>query len=135
MVDADPERRRSDGGNTAGERERPGAIRDVLASRRRQVALEQLLRAERPVSATELARSVAVAETDLTPADVPVALLQQIYLELTREHVPALDAIGVLEYDGDSGHVRLDADPATIRRHLEAVRDGLHTSESSATHR
>lgn len=126
MRDSDAERRGGDE-NAAGERERDSAIRDALANRRRRLALERLLRAGRTLTATTLARRIAVTETDVAPADLPVSLLQQTYLELTRVHIPALEAIDFLEHDPESGQVRLVAQPRTVRAHLDAVEAQITT--------
>lgn len=82
------------------------------------------------MTVTELARHVAVSETDLPPGDLPVSLLQQTYLELAEVHVPALDTAGLLQHDSEAGEIRLDTDPTTVRQQLAAVRDQVQTSQA-----
>jgi hypothetical protein len=109
MTDSDAGRRACRGGDPVGGADRTGTARDVLASRRRRIVLDQLLCAERPVTVTELARHVAVSETDLPPGDLPVSLL---------------------EHDPEAGEIRLDTDPTAVRRQLAAVRDQGQTTQA-----
>jgi len=126
MTDPDPDGRRPGGAGGPSGAAEPG---DPLASRRRRLALDHLLSADGRLTTTGLARRVTATEYDLDAGSIPVSLVQEAYLELVREHVPALERLDLLAYDPDSGHVELTTDATSVRQRLRETRDTLQAPE------
>lgn len=91
-------------------------IYEVLGNERRRLALECLLQ-EETLSLGELANRVAVRETEESPP--PEDKRHSVYTALARVHLPKLDALGVVHYDGESQEVALDR--RALNLHLEVV--------------
>lgn len=94
----------------------------ALSSGRRRLFVAYLLSADRPVALTELARHIAAAEANCEPTGVPTSLLQATYLSLKETDVPALEAVGIVEYEPEVGRVSLasltDEERAQVETHV-----------------
>lgn len=93
----------------------------VLGDEHRQAVIEVLAEEDRSVGLSSLAQSVAAEVGDassgtLTPRDV-----ERAKVELHHQHLPKLDAAGVLEYDTEETHVAPTDDLQTARDIVESV--------------
>lgn len=82
-------------------------IFDVLSSSRRRYVLYYLSRQEGPVELPDLAKEVAAWEMETAVEDLSPQERKRVYVSLYQTHVPKLDEVGLVEYDQDTGEVRL----------------------------
>lgn len=82
-------------------------IFDVLSSSRRRYVLYYLSQRDDPIELPELAREVAAWEMETAVEDLSPQERKRVYVSLYQTHVPKLDEVGLVEYDQDSGEVRL----------------------------
>jgi hypothetical protein len=96
-------------------------IHDVLSNDRRWRVLE-LLTEENPRDLRSLADDIAAAESGESPA--PREVRQSVYVTLHQNHLPKLDALGIVQYDDTSKEVELGEHAQDIDVYLEVVEDG-----------
>lgn len=90
---------------------------DVVAAlrhTRRREAVEHLRAEEGKLSLVTLASRLAADTDDALP---------DVIIELHDLHMPELTGCGLVDYDDDTGAVRLDADPEVVETALDRVRD------------
>lgn len=91
---------------------------DILSSARRRYVLYQLRTEEQPVELTELAEDVAAWENDTTVDELTKQQRKRVYVSLYQTHVPKLEDAGLVQYDQDSGEVRLTEAANDIDQYL-----------------
>ncbi|NKE36573.1 hypothetical protein GWG54_12230 [Natronococcus sp. JC468] len=71
----------------------------LLSNSRRRETIRYLLETRDPLSVPELARYLVAAEQETPIGDVTREQYQQVFLSLSQSHLPALDTVGVIQYD------------------------------------
>ena len=80
---------------------------DILSSARRRYAISILNRRDEPMQLTELAEEIAALEADTTVEDLTKQQRKRVYVSLYQTHVPKMEEVGIVSYDGDEGTVTL----------------------------
>lgn len=80
---------------------------EVLSSSRRRQILYHLHRRGGRANLRTLARDTATDETDETDESVDNDVVKRFYISLYQTHVPKLEQVGLVEYDGDEKTVTL----------------------------
>jgi len=80
---------------------------EVLSSSRRRQILYHLHRRDGRADLRTLARDTATDETDETDESVDNDVVKRFYISLYQTHVPKLEQVGLVEYDGDEKTVTL----------------------------
>ncbi|QLD87373.1 hypothetical protein HWV23_02040 [Natronomonas halophila] len=105
-----------------------GDIHDVLRNGRRRLAIKALRDRNGQASVRDLAEEVAARETGEDPP--PKNKRQSVYVSLHQTHLPKLDDLGILEYDGESKTVTLADRVEEVEVYMEVVpRYGLSWGE------
>lgn len=91
---------------------------DILSNARRRYVLYYLREADEPVELGELARELAAWENDTTVEELTKQQRKRVYVSLYQTHIPKLEDAGVVEYDQDSGTVRLTSRADEIEDYL-----------------
>jgi predicted transcriptional regulator len=94
-------------------------IHDVLRNDRRRLVLSRLREAEDPVSVRDLSEYIAGVEADEMPA--PRNVRQSVYVSLHQTHLPKLEELGVVDYDGDTKAVTLADAIDDVTVYMEVV--------------
>lgn len=95
-------------------------MHDLLADRRRRLAIEHLLETGEPTSLRDLAAAVA-AEGGADAAKR--ASVERTAVALRHAHLPRLEAAGVAEYDPETDEVTLTDRAAQIAPALDVERE------------
>ncbi|WP_144920712.1 DUF7344 domain-containing protein [Halorubrum salsamenti] len=80
---------------------------EVLSSSRRRQILYHLHRRGGRADLRSLARDTAADETDETDEPVDSDVVKRFYISLYQTHIPKLEQVGLVEYDGDEKTVTL----------------------------
>jgi len=91
---------------------------DILSSARRRYVLYQLRTEDGPVELTELAEDVAAWENDTTVDELTKQQRKRVYVSLYQTHVPKLEDANLVDYDQDTGEVRLTQAATDIDQYL-----------------
>lgn len=94
---------------------------EVMSSSRRRLILHHLHRRGGRTELRELARDTAMAETE---GEVDDEVVKRFYISLYQTHVPKLEEVGLVRYDGETKEVILTDG-------VEEVANVLNASESS----
>ena len=106
-----------------------GQIHEVLRNDRRRLALEALRESDGRSTVRELSETVATRETGEEPA--PRNKRQSVYVSLHQTHLPKLDELGIVQYDGDSKEVTLEQRIEEVEVYMEVVPEyGLSWGEA-----
>ncbi|MFP8891082.1 hypothetical protein ACLI4U_15135 [Natrialbaceae archaeon A-CW2] len=93
------------------------AVDDVfslLNSPRRRFALYYLEQADEPVAIEELAEAVAEMETEPETNTEPTGIETDVAISLHHNHLEKADSYEFIEYDRQSGEIRLLDSPPTF---------------------
>ena len=93
---------------------------DLLSSSRRRFVLQYLNDHDGPVPFSELANELAAWENDTDVEDITERQRKRVYVSLYQTHIPKLEEAGVVDYDADSGEVRLRSRVNRLSAHLDA---------------
>ncbi|MEF8913407.1 DUF7344 domain-containing protein [Natronomonas sp.] len=96
-----------------------GEIHDVLRNDRRRLAIKALRDRDGRASVRDLSEEVAARETGEDPP--PRNKRQSVYVSLHQTHLPKLDELGILDYDGDTKTVTLDDRIDEVEVYMEVV--------------
>lgn len=80
-------------------------IFDALSDRRRRKLLRSLRDHDGSLSISSAAEELAIAHCDGPKYRYPDEEIEQIYLSLSDDHVPKLEAQGLIEYDRERGRI------------------------------
>jgi predicted transcriptional regulator len=106
-----------------------GEIHDVLRNDRRRLTLEALREEDGQSTVRDLSEVVAARETGEDPP--PRDKRQSVYVSLHQTHLPKLDELGIIEYDGDSKEVTLQQKVEEVEVYMEVVPEyGLSWAEA-----
>lgn len=98
----------------------PTEIHDVLRNDRRRLVLEELFDTEEGGTVRDLAEYIASVEAEESPP--PRNVRQSVYVSLHQTHLPKLDELGIVSYDGDTKEVRLDDHADAVAVYLDVDR-------------
>ena len=93
-------------------------IFDLLSSARRRYTLWYLHQQPDPVHLQDLAEEIAAWENDTEPENLTDQDRKRVYVSLYQTHIPKLEEAGVIEYDGETGEIRLVARGGELGEHL-----------------
>jgi len=96
---------------------------DILSSPRRRYVLYYLREYGGPVELTDLAEELAAWENDTTVAEISPQARKRVYVSLYQTHVPKLDEAGLIDYDSDSGELRLSDQGSVVDPYLGTQTD------------
>ena len=106
-----------------------GEIHEVLQNDRRRLALEALRESGGCSTVRELSETVAARETGEEPP--PRDKRQSVYVSLHQTHLPKLDELGIVAYDGESKEVTLQQRIEEVEVYMEVVPEyGLSWAEA-----
>jgi len=94
---------------------------DLLSNHRRRYALHHLQRNSDETTLGELADRVAAWENDVETDDVTRDQRKRVYTSLQQVHLPRMDELGVVEFDGDKGVIRPGPAADDLDVYLELV--------------
>ena len=94
-------------------------IHDILRNNRRRRVIESLREHDEPLSVRDLSELLATAETGEDPA--PRNVRQSVYVSLHQTHLPKLEELGVVDYDGDTKAVTLADAIDDVTVYMEVV--------------
>lgn len=92
----------------------------LLSDRRRRTLLYRLSEHEHPVDLAELARTIAIEETELD-GEVPSEAIRHVRISLYHVHVPKLSNAGAVTFDRADRTVELLDDGRALLHRLEAL--------------
>ena len=98
---------------------------DLLSSSRRRFVLQYLSQQEGAVPFSELANELAAWENDTDVEDITERQRKRVYVSLYQTHIPKLEEAGVVDYDADSGDVRLTSQVNRLSAHLDVDEGGF----------
>jgi len=96
---------------------------DLLSSARRRYILYYLRQEGGEATINELAAQIAVWENDVPPEELTSQDEKRVYVSLYQTHIPKLSEQGVVEYDSDTGTVRLTNRAYQVDRYLAGERE------------
>jgi len=98
-------------------------VYDLLSNKRRRFVISKLRRAEGPVSVNDLSESVAAWENGIEVDELTDKQIKRVYVSLYQIHIPKLDEAGLVDYDKDSGQVRLRSTVSELDSYLPEQAD------------
>lgn len=96
---------------------------DILSNARRRFVLYYLREAGEPVELGELAKELAAWENETTPSELTKQERKRVYVSLYQTHIQKLADADVIEYDQDTGMVRLADGSDQIGEYLSIATD------------
>ncbi|GAA0534913.1 hypothetical protein GCM10008994_07310 [Halorubrum ejinorense] len=96
----------------------------LLSNPRRRFILQYLNRNREGIRLQALATEVAAWENETDPDDLTDKQEKRLYVSLHQTHIPKLEEAGIVEYDGDSGEIRLTDRGTDVNRYLDADAPG-----------
>lgn len=85
----------------------PDLVFELLSSTRRRRVLYYLREHDGMATVNELAEQIAAMENDVEVEDLNRQQRKRVYVSLYQTHVPKLEEAGIIEYDDETGEVRL----------------------------
>jgi DNA-binding transcriptional ArsR family regulator len=95
------------------------ALFSLLSNPRRRFILKHLNGIEGSVKLQELAAEVAAWENETDPEALTDKQRKRLYVSLYQTHIPKLEEAGIVEYDGDTGDIRLTDRGSDLNRYLD----------------
>jgi len=105
------------------------ALFSLLSNPRRRFILQHLNSIDESIQLQDLAVEVAAWENETDPETLTDKQRKRLYVSLYQTHIPKLEEAGIVEYDGDSGEIRLTNRGSDLNRYLDADApdaDGTH---------
>ncbi|MFB6130639.1 MAG: hypothetical protein ABEJ28_07455 [Salinigranum sp.] len=96
----------------------------LLRNERRRAVLRYLEGVDDCVAMRDVAEQVAAWEHDTTVDELRSKQRSRVYIALYQDHLPALDKLGVIEYDQSRGRVRRLPAADQLTPHLDIGDDG-----------
>jgi|AntRauMinimDraft_4_1070384.scaffolds.fasta_scaffold00431_2 hypothetical protein len=100
-----------------------GAVFEVLANRRRRLAVRVLEDASGPLGIGPLATRVAAREHGIDPSEVTHRQRKSAYTALHQNHLPMLADVGIVEAEREWVDVRLTDRAPLVASHLQQELD------------
>ncbi|MUW14679.1 hypothetical protein GJ633_08370 [Halorubrum sp. CBA1125] len=96
------------------------ALFSLLSNPRRRFILQYLNRTGETIQLQDLATEVAAWENETEPENLTGKQRKRLYVSLYQTHIPKLEAAGIVDYDGDTGEIRLTDRGNDLNRYLDA---------------
>ncbi|QWC20226.1 hypothetical protein [Halorubrum sp. 2020YC2] len=96
------------------------ALFSLLSNPRRRYILQYLNRTGETIRLQALAAEVAAWENETEPEALTNKQQKRLYVSLYQTHIPKLEEAGIVEYDGDTGEIRLTDRGSDLNRYLDA---------------
>mgnify|MGYP000445082495 CR=1 FL=1 len=93
---------------------------ELLSNKRRRFVISRLRGAEGTVSIHELAEELAAWENEIPESELSDKQIKRLYVSLYQIHVPKLAEAGLVDYDKESGDVRLTSSVSALDSYLPA---------------
>lgn len=94
----------------------------ALSNRRRRFILHHMLQTGESATLRDLSAETAAWENDVEPEETTSAMRKRAYVSLRQTHLPKMDELGLLEYDGNRGVARLTDRVEDLEIYLEVTR-------------
>lgn len=91
---------------------------DILSNPRRRFVLYYLREVDSTVELNTLARAIAAWENEVDESELTDQDRKRVYVSLYQTHIPKLESVGLIEYDRDSGVVRLTDESSVVTEYL-----------------
>ncbi|QUO46871.1 MULTISPECIES: DUF7344 domain-containing protein [Halorubrum] len=95
------------------------ALFSLLSNPRRRFILQHLNGIEGSVKLQALAGEVAAWENETDPESLTDKQRKRLYVSLYQTHIPKLEEAGIVEYDRDTGDIRLTDRGSDLNRYLD----------------
>lgn len=95
-------------------------IFDILSNHRRRYVLRYLNEQGEESNLRTLSEQIAAWENDIPPSQVSSKQRMRAYTALRQSHLPKMDRQGVIEFDSQSGTVRLTEAASALEEYLES---------------
>lgn len=96
------------------------ALFSLLSNPRRRFILQYLNRTGEPIKLQDLATEVAAWENETDPEALTDKQQKRLYVSLYQTHIPKLEEAGIVDYDGDTGQIRLTGRGDDLNKYLDA---------------
>ncbi|VTT88118.1 hypothetical protein DM2_1452 [Halorubrum sp. DM2] len=95
------------------------ALFSLLSNPRRRFILRYLNRTDESIQLQDLAAEVAAWENETDREALTSKQRKRLYVSLYQTHIPKLEEAGIVEYDGDTGQIRLTDRGGDLNRYLD----------------
>jgi DNA-binding transcriptional ArsR family regulator len=92
----------------------------LLSNPRRRFILQYLNRTDDGIQLQDLAAEVAAWENETETDALTDKQQKRLYVSLYQTHIPKLEEAGIVEYDDDTGEIRLTDQGTDLNRYLDA---------------
>ncbi|UIP01328.1 hypothetical protein Hbl1158_15560 (plasmid) [Halobaculum sp. CBA1158] len=99
-------------------------VYDILSNARRRFVIYYLRDRGEPVKLGELSDRVAAWENDVPVEELTDQQVKRVYVSLYQTHIPKLEDTGIVEYDADTGVVRLTSQVSDLDAYLPDEDEG-----------
>jgi DNA-binding transcriptional ArsR family regulator len=96
------------------------ALFSLLSNPRRRFILQHLKGVGEGIELQDLAAEVAAWENETDRDALTDKQRKRLYVSLYQTHIPKLEEAGIVEYDDDSGEIRLTERGSDVNRYLDA---------------
>ena len=110
-----------------------GTVCELISNARRRAVIRHVaaLDADGSVRMGELARTIAGEENDIAPTAVSAEQRKTVYVSLLQNHLPKLDAAGVVDWNDRSGDITHDRSVDELAALIESIE---HACEPEREH-
>lgn len=92
---------------------------EILKNRRRRAVIRYLDSHDGYGELSDVAEHIAAAENDTTVQQLGSQERKRVRIALYQCHLPKMDSVGIIDYDGDRGTIRLRDSAAEMQRYLQ----------------
>ncbi|WP_277555928.1 DUF7344 domain-containing protein [Halobaculum limi] len=93
-------------------------VYDILSNGRRRFVIYLLRQEGGQIALNELSDRVAAWENDIPVDELSDQQVKRVYVSLYQTHIPKLEESGIVEYDKDSGVIKLTSNVASLDAYL-----------------
>lgn len=104
------------GSDSTGDDLTANAAFEILGNARRRRILYYLAETEGEAPLSELAANIAADEQDVPRSEVTNSQRRLVFIPLYQMHIPRLEEAGIVQYDSETGTVRLTNEDALIEQ-------------------
>jgi DNA-binding transcriptional ArsR family regulator len=91
----------------------------LLSNQRRRFILQYLNRTGETIQLQDLATEVAAWENETEPEKLTDKQRKRLYVSLYQTHIPRLEEAGIIDYDRETGEIRLKNRDNDLDRYLD----------------
>lgn len=97
----------------------------LLSNPRRRYILSYLNGTDEPILLQDLASEVAAWEIETDPDQLTDKQQKRLYVSLYQTHIPKLEEAGIVDYESDTGEIRLTHRGDDLNRYLDDEEAGV----------